>query len=335
MVYTLTRKSWFISRNIRVELVLAPKSNPKKVVFIALAGNLTIAAGKLAAAAFTGSSAMLSEGVHSLVDSANELLLLYGMKRAALPATNDHPFGHGRELYFWSFIVALLVLALGAGVSLAEGLYHFWFPATLEKPLLSYGVLALSFVFEGISWFTALRAFRREKGRLGYFEAFRESKDPTSFTVLLEDSAALLGLAVAFVGLLAAHAFGEPRFDAAASIGIAAILGCSAILLARETKGLLIGEPAHPSVGKAILDIANADAQIVRTNSVITVQVGVREIVAALSAEFEDDLNTQQIENCIKRIEDAANQQRLNLVTLWIKPQTPETWKARSPESNF
>lgn len=278
---------------------------------------------------------MFSEGVHSLVDSANELLLLYGMKRASLPPSSTHPFGHGRELYFWSFIVALLVLALGAGVSLAEGLYHFWFPPKLERPLLSYGVLAISFVFEGISWFAALRAFRREKGSLGYFEAFRESKDPTSFTVLLEDSAALLGLIVAFAGLLAAHAFSEPRFDAASSAGIAAILAVSAILLARETKGLLIGEPAHPNVGKAILDIANADAQVVRANSIITVQVGVRQIVAALSAEFEDDLSTQQIESCIKRIEDAANQRHLNLVTLWIKPQTPETWKARAPESNF
>ncbi|QRP65711.1 cation diffusion facilitator family transporter [Rhodanobacter sp. FDAARGOS 1247] len=299
------------------------------MVLVALGGNLMIAIAKFVAAGITGSSAMLSEGVHSLVDTVNELLLLYGLRRAARPADRTHPFGYGRELYFWSFIVALLVLAMGAGVSFYEGVMHIRQPEPVARPLMNYLVLAVSFVFEGSSWWVALREFRARKGRLGYFEAFRLSKDPATFTVLLEDSAALLGLLVALAGLVSAQLLAQPVLDGVASIGIAAVLSLSALLLARETKGLLIGEPAHPVVGEAILAIAAGDAGVRCANGVLTVQMGPSQVVATLSAEFEDALTTPQIEACINRIEKQAKQAHPEIVSLFIKPQTAETWRAR------
>lgn len=306
-----------------------PASSSHKVVYAALAGNFLIAIAKFAAATVSGSSAMLSEGVHSLVDTTNELLLLYGLRRAAMPPDRTHPFGHGRELYFWSFIVALLVLAMGAGVSFYEGAVHLRHPTPVEHPLLNYLVLGVSFLFEGTSWCVALREFRARKGRLGYFEAFRLSKDPTTFTVLLEDTAALLGLLVALVALTGAQLFDLPVLDGVASIGIACILTVSATLLARETKGLLIGETAHPVVSDSILAIAAADGGVRCANGVLTVQMGPSQVVAALSAEFEDVLTTPEIEACIDRIEKQAKAAHPEIVSLFIKPQTAETWRTR------
>jgi len=299
------------------------------VVYVALAGNLCIAIAKFIAAALSGSSAMLSEGVHSLVDTVNEVLLLYGLRSAARPPTPTHPFGYGRELYFWSFIVALLVFAMGAGISLYEGIVHLRAPKPAASHGLAYAVLAVSFVFEGTSWVVALREFRRRKGALGYFAAFRQSKDPSTFTVLLEDTAALLGLLIAFAGLLGAQLLDMPALDGIASIGIAAVLAITAFLLARETKGLLIGEPAHPRVAESLLAIAGHDADVRAANGVLTMQMGPNQVVAALSAEFEDDRNTQQIEACVGRIEVAARSHHPELVALFIKPQTPEVWRAR------
>jgi cation diffusion facilitator family transporter len=308
-----------------------PASGPHKVVYVALGGNLMIAIAKFVAAGISGSSAMLSEGVHSLVDTVNELLLLYGLHRAGMPPNRAHPFGHGRELYFWSFIVALLVLvlAMGAGVSFYEGVMHIRQPEPIERPLINYLVLAVSFLFEGTSWYVALREFRARKGRLGYFEAFRLSKDPTTFTVLLEDSAALLGLLVALVGLTGAQLFDQPMLDGIASIGIACVLAVSAMLLARETKGLLIGETAHPAVSEAILAIAAADEGVRCANGVLTVQMGPNQVVAALSADFEDALTTPQIEACINRIEKQAKVAHPEIISLFVKPQTAEVWRAR------
>lgn len=204
-----------------------------------------------------------------------------------------------------------------------------------ERSLLgrhrAYAVLGFAAVFEGISWTVALREFRLRKGRLGYFEAFRQSKDPSTFTVLLEDSAALLGLLIAFLGVLGTQLFGEPRVDGVASIGIAFVLGTSSILLARESKGLLIGEPAHAHVRESILRIAASDPAVRHANDVLTVQMGPSQIVAALSAEFEDALDTSQIEACVCRIEDLAKAMHPDLTTLFVKPQTSETWSSQRP----
>ena len=308
---------------------MAAHSGSTRTVYAALIGNLLIAATKFVAAAFTGSSAMLSEGVHSLVDTGNELLLLYGLKRSVRPPDRSHPFGHGRELYFWSFIVALLVFALGAGVSFYEGISHILAPHPVENVGVTYAVLGLSFVFEGITWRIALRQFSAEKGRLGYVAAVRRSKDPTTFTVLFEDSAALLGIAIAFAGIFAAERLGRPELDGVASLGIGAVLAATAIFLARESKGLLIGEPALRRVEEGILDVIRRDPAVQRANGVLTVQLGPEQVVASVSAEFEDRLTAPEIEACIERLETAVKQAHPEVVTLFVKPQSTGTWAAR------
>ena len=304
---------------------MSPKITTKKVVYVALAANLAIAFIKFAAAGVTGSSAMLSEGVHSLVDTINELLLLYGMKRATKRPDTSHPFGYGRELYFWSFIVALLVFALGAGVSLYEGIAHLQNPNLIEKGLINYAVLGASFACEATSWWVGLKAFRAAKGKLGYFDAFHASKDPSTFMVLFEDSAALLGLLIAAVGIIAAQVLNVPRLDGVASIGISLVLAVSSMLLARETKSLLLGEAARSDVRESILRIAGDDPDVLSANGVLTVQMGPSQVIAGLSAEFREGLNTTKIEQCVNRIEVAIKNAHLDVTTLFVKPQTAET----------
>ncbi|TGV52554.1 cation transporter [bacterium M00.F.Ca.ET.141.01.1.1] len=308
---------------------MAGHGGSRTVIYAALAGNLAIALTKFAAAFFTGSSAMLSEGVHSLVDTGNGGLLLYGMHRAARPADSTHPLGHGRELYFWSFIVALLVFALGAGVSFYEGVVHILAPEPVSNVKVNYIVLGLSFLFEGSSWLVALKEFRKQKGRQGWLRAVQSSKDPSVYTVLFEDSAALLGLTVAFAGILAAEIFEMPELDGAGSIGIALILGATAIFLARESKGLLIGEPASPEVQRKVLAIVQQDPAVQRANGVLTVHMGPEEIVAALSIEFEDHLAAPEIEACVERIEARLKKEMPEIARLFVKPQTSGTWEKR------
>jgi cation diffusion facilitator family transporter len=299
------------------------------VIYAALAGNLAIALTKFAAAAFTGSSAMLSEGVHSLVDTGNGALLLYGMRRAARPPDRTHPLGHGRELYFWSFIVALLVFALGAGVSFYEGVIHIMAPEPVVNAKVNYTVLGLSFLFEGSSWLVALKEFRQQKGRQGWFQAVRRSKDPSVYTVLFEDSAALLGLIVAFAGILSAELLEIPELDGAGSIGISIILGATAVFLARESKGLLMGEPASPEVQKQVLAIAQEDPAVQRANGILSVHIGPEEIVAGLSIEFEDHLTAPEIEACVERLEARLKKEMPQISRLFVKPQATGTWERR------
>jgi cation diffusion facilitator family transporter len=308
---------------------MAAHSGSKVVIYAALLGNLAIAVTKFAAALFTGSSAMLSEGVHSLVDTGNGGLLLYGMHRAARPADLTHPLGHGRELYFWSFIVALLVFALGAGVSFYEGIIHIMTPEPVSNPKVNYIVLGLSFLFEGSSWWIALKEFRQTKGKLGWFKAVQVSKDPSVYTILFEDSAALLGLIVAFAGILAAELLDMPELDGVASIGIALILGATAIFLARESKSLLMGEPASPAVQKKILQIVQQDPAVQQANGVLTVHMGPQEIVAGLSIEFEDRLAAPEIEACVERLEARLKADMPEIISLFVKPQTAGTWEQR------
>ncbi len=301
----------------------------KLVVYAALVGNVAIAITKFVAAGITGSSAMLSEGVHSLVDSVNELLLLYGMHRAEKPATPAFPFGHGRELYFWAFIVALLVFALGSVVSIWQGISHIRDPEPITRPIVNYVVLGLSLIFEGVTWSLALRQFRRAKRGMGYIEAFRRSKDPTTFTVLFEDSAALLGLLLALAGVTASHLLEMPVLDGVASLCIGVVLAGTALVLARETKALLLGESADPTVRDAILKLAGQDADVRAANGVFTTQLGPRQIVAALSAEFEDHLATADIEACVRRIEASVRAEHPDVLALFVKPQTPEIWQQK------
>jgi cation diffusion facilitator family transporter len=308
---------------------MAERSRSKSTICVALAGNLLIAATKFAAAAVTGSSAMLSEGVHSLVDTGNEILLLYGLHRSALPPDTRHPLGRGRELYFWSFVVALLVFALGAGVSFFEGLLRVLDPRPVENVPVSFIVLGLSAVFEGTSWWVAFKTFRARKGDLGFIEAAQRSKDPTAFTVLFEDSAALLGIAIAFVGIGAADRFGRWELDGFASMGISLVLTGTAWFLARESKSLLIGEPASGRLEKAILDIAGSDPAIHRANGVMTVHLAPDQIVVALSAEFRDEMTAPDIEACIEHLEHRFRELFPEITTLFVKPQATATWRRR------
>jgi len=306
---------------------MATQSGSRKVIYAALIGNLLIAVTKFVAAFFTGSSAMMSEGVHSLVDTGNEVLLLYGLRSAARPPDAAHPFGHGRELYFWSFIVALLVFAVGAGISFFEGVRHILQPEPMRNPLANYVVLGLSAVFEGVTWYIALKEFRRKKGPLGYLAAARRSKDPSVFTVLFEDSAALLGLAIAFIGILAAQLLEMPVLDGVASIGISLVLATTAAFLARESKGLLMGEPAHPEVHRAVLAVVQADPDVQKANGVFTVHLGPEQILAMMSVEFEDRLTAPEIEACVERIETRLKAEQPTIIALFIKPQTTGTWR--------
>jgi cation diffusion facilitator family transporter len=298
----------------------------RTAVVAALAGNLLVAATKAVAAVVTGSAAMLSEALHSCVDSANEVLLLYGMRMARRRADHDHPEGYGRELYFWSFVVALLMFALGAGVSIFQGTRRLIDPQPIDSPLVSEIVLGLSFVFEGWSWVVSWRQFRKDKGRLGWYEAFRRSKDPPIFMVLFEDSAALLGIAIALAGtLLSAHA-GIERADGAASILIGLVLGVTSTLLARESKSLLIGERADHALTRSMLAIANdvCGRGRSRANGAITLHMAPDQVMAAISFEFDDSLRTPEIEELVDDIERRIRAAHPEVVSLYIKPQNPQ-----------
>jgi cation diffusion facilitator family transporter len=298
-----------------------PRTESIRVIIAALVGNVLVALTKFAAAAITGSSAMASEAVHSLVDTGNELLLLYGLRRAAKPADADHPFGHGRELYFWSFIVALAIFAVGAGASIFEGVRHLRSPVPIKNPAVNYVVLALALVFEGGSWWVAFKEFRAAKGDIGYLEAVRKSKDPTTFTVLAEDTGAILGILIALAGTVAAQVLDRPVLDGAASIAIGILLALIAIVLARETKGLLIGEPARSELVSSICAMARAQPGVEHSNGLFTVHIGPRQVVAALSVDFNDALSAREVETIVATLEDRVRKAHPEVVSLLIKPQ--------------
>jgi cation diffusion facilitator family transporter len=275
----------------------------KKVIYAALIGNTLVAVTKFVAAWITGSSAMLSEGIHSVVDTGNQLLLLLGLHKAKKPADERFPFGYGKEVYFWCFVVAILIFAVGAGVSIYEGIIHLMHPAPIENPYVNYVVLLLAMLFEGAALYFALTEFSRAKGKWSYLEAVRKGKDPTSFVVLFEDSAAMLGLLVAFLGVLLTQMTGNLLFDGLASILIGLILGGTAVWLAYETKGLLIGESANLRVVSEIRDIVGALPQVEHVNEVLTMHMGPRLILANLSVDFRDDLSAVEIEATIGNLD--------------------------------
>jgi cation diffusion facilitator family transporter len=300
---------------------MASASSSKFVIYAALAGNLLVALTKFTAAAWTGSSAMLSEGVHSLVDTMNQVLMLYGIHRASAPPDAQHPLGYGRELYFWSFVVALLIFALGAGVAFYEGIAHIRAPVTIEDSTINYIVLALSFVFESVSWWIAVRAFEKHRGTLGYIEAATRSRDPTSYLVLFEDTAALMGIVVAFIGIAAADYFGMPELDGVASIGIGMILATTALFLARESKGLLIGEPAQESTRRSIAYLVRNTPGVIDIARLITVHLAPLQIVAALDVDFADDLRTSEVERVASAIENAIKSKHPEVVAVFLSPR--------------
>lgn len=277
-------------------------SDSKFAIIVALIGNSLVALTKFIAAAFTGSSAMFSEGIHSLVDTGNQGLLLYGMKRAKKPADEDFPFGYGKEIYFWSFIVAILIFAVGSGVSFYEGIHSIARPKAIENPLINYVVLVLAILFEGTTFMVALKAFTKGKGTRGYFEAVKQSKDPSLFVVLFEDFAATIGLFVALAGVFLSQVTGILEFDGIASVIIGFILAGTAIWLAIETKGLLIGEGADKATNNEIKKIAINSPHIEHVNEVLTMHMGPDYILLNLSATFIDTAKADDIEMSIEKL---------------------------------
>ncbi len=311
------------------------KTGSNVAVWAALAGNLLVAASKFAAAALTGSAAMLSEAVHSLVDTVNEVLLLYGIARSKRPADRVHPFGYGRELYFWSFVVALLIFALGAGVSAYEGIGRLLHPVPIERPAVVFIVLAASLAFEGASWAVGVRAFRAAQRNLGWWQAFRRSKDPPAFIVVFEDTAAILGIGVAAAGTGATVLTGDSRWDGAASLAIALLLAGVAGLLARESKALLIGERADPRLSDAIMRTASGIAGVCRANSIVTVQLAPRNVIATLSLDFFDHLRAPDIERAVVELETRIRAAHPEVSALFVKPQSVLTAAQGAQDGGF
>jgi cation diffusion facilitator family transporter len=300
------------------------QSESTVVILAALAANVGIAVAKFVAAAISGSSSMLTEGVHSVVDSVNQLLMLYGQHRAKRPADVLHPFGYGRELYFWSFVVAILIFSLGAGVSVWEGYLHISEPGKLESATMNYIVLAISAALEGSSWFVAVRKFGQAKGELGWWQAVRESKDPATFIVMFEDSAALAGLLIAAIGVGLSHALGDPRIDGMASIAIGLLLGVVALLLSREAKGLLIGERADPAVIGRVREIVAAHHAITAVNHVRTIHTAPDAVFVAISADFRDELTMGEAERLVEEMEAQLKEAEPSLVSIYIRPERCE-----------
>lgn len=304
-----------------------------KAIYAAFAGNAAIAATKFGAAAITGSASMASEAVHSLVDTINEILLLYGKHSAARKPDRMHPFGYGRELYFWTFIVAVMVFSLGALVSIYQGISHIREPEHLQQPIVNYIVLGLSLVFEGLSWRVGFRQFHAGlRPGQNLWHALRTSKDLSLLAVLIEDSAAVIGLVIAGIGLALSQWLGMPELDGVASVLIGLLLAEAAFVLGSRSRDLLVGEAASPALVDELLEIAAADPAIIHANGVLTSYLGPEDLVAALSAEFRDDLDAIDIEEAIERIEKAMRVKHPELRIIYVKPQTPEVWEERIRE---
>jgi cation diffusion facilitator family transporter len=304
------------------------RSSSRTYIYVALGANVLVAAIKFAAAAWTGSSAMFSEGIHSVVDMGNELLLLYGLHRSAARPDHEHPLGYGREVYFWSFAVALLVFAVGAGASLLEGITRVMDPQPIQNVGANYIVLVISAVIDGSSWWFTLRTFKAQKSFSEIFTAVHRSKDPPAFIVLFEDSAAIIGLVIAFIGIFLSIRLQSPVLDGVASILIGLVLAVTAALLARETKSLLIGERADQRIVDAIMQIASSVKGVNCANGVLTVHLAPRQIVASISIEFAAGLKTAEIEAAVSELERRIRLKHPAVVALFVKPQSPERYKA-------
>jgi cation diffusion facilitator family transporter len=296
------------------------ENSSRAAVIAALVGNLLIAVTKGVAFALSGSSAMLSETVHSIVDSGNEVLLLYGRHRARKPPDRLHPWGYGREIYFWSFVVALLIFAIGACVTIYEGVQHIRAPEPITKPVINFAVYAFSALFEGVTWWFGWSAFTRVRGDRSVLDAVEASKDPPSFIVLFEDSAALIGLAIAAIATALSTHFRAPWIDGAASILIGLVLAAIAVLLARESKNLLIGESAGPEIDRSICEIAERQAGVVGVKGILTSQLAPDQVIAIVGLEFDDHLRTPDIERLIGELETKLRDRHPDLFRVFVRP---------------
>lgn len=297
-------------------------ASSRKAIIAAILGNLAIAVTKFIAAAMTGSSAMLAEGIHSVVDTGNGGLLLLGVRRSRRKADASHPFGYGSELYFWTLIVAVLVFALGGGVSILEGIEHLKHPEPPENPAVNYVVLLFAFLFEGASWLVAYREFGKARGDRGLWEAIRGSKDPATFAVLLEDTAAVLGLVIAFTGLFLVERLGNPAFDGIASIAIGGVLCVTALVLLRETKGLLMGESADPEVVAGIRALAAAHPAVVQAEAPLTMHVGAHDILVNLNVQFRPELGAADVEQAVDTLEASIRERYPAVTRIFVEAES-------------
>lgn len=283
-------------------------ASSKTPFYTALVANLGIAITKFAAAGITGSSAMVSEGIHSLVDTLNQVLLLLGVNRSQKPPDEKRPFGYGREQYFWSYVVALLIFGVGGGVSFYEGITHIQHPEPIKDPFWNYIVLGIALVLDGYSLITAWRAFDAQRGGQSFWAAIKDSKDSATFTVLFEDLSDVLGLLIAFFGVFLGHELNNPYFDGGASILIGLLLVVVAVVLARESKSLLMGEGVDPQTNRQLLALTQADPAVLTVVRIATIYLGPEEITLAQYVTFHPDLTTDAINNAIVRIHDSIRQ---------------------------
>jgi cation diffusion facilitator family transporter len=297
------------------------KSGTTKVVVAALGGNMAIAAIKLVVALITMSAAMLAEAVHSIADTTNQVFLLIGLKRSERPADDAHPFGYGLEQYFWSFVVALMLFFVGAVVSIYEGVEKILEPQPLERTYLIFAILGVSFLIEAFSFSVAYREFKKRKPRgLSHFGALRATKDTSVAIVLLEDTAALCGLAIALAGVATAEITHMPVFDGVSSVCIGALLGAVAFLLARKTKGLLIGEAAAPDDQHRIRETLSGIPGIGKVSRVATLQLGASQILAGIEVDFDNDLTAEEVEHLVLRMEGAIKDAVPAVRSCFIEP---------------
>jgi cation diffusion facilitator family transporter len=295
-------------------------ASSKFVIYAAIGANLAIAIMKFVAAALTGSSAMVSEGIHSLVDTGNGGLLLFGIHKSKQPADATHPFGYGKELYFWSLIVAVLIFGVGGGISIYEGIAHLLHPRPLEDPFWSYLVLGFAAVFEGLVFVVAFRAFQALKGEdESIWQAIKSSKDPTTFTVLFEDAAAMLGLIFAFVGIFLAHQFENPYLDGVASVCIGLLLAAVAVVLAYESKGLLVGEGTDPQTLEKIRKLAEADPGVKKMLMPLTMHFGPDTVLLTVDIEFHKRLSATEVEEAVDRLDKSIRTQYPNIKHIYIQ----------------
>ena len=293
-------------------------SKSKLAIYAAITGNLAIAVTKFVAAAITGSSAMLSEGIHSTVDTGNGWLMLLGVRKSQKPPDSDHPFGHGHELYFWTLIVGVLIFAVGGGMSVYEGIMHILHPTFPENVGWSYAVLGIAVVFEGTTWLFGWKAFNAERGRKGVVQAIHETKDPTSFTVLLEDSAALLGLIFAFVGIFLGSKLGLPALDGVASVLIGLLLCGVAVLMVYESKGLLIGEGLDHGSLKSIRALVEADPGVERVGHLHTMYLGPHEVLLTIELRFKSDITSLEVRESARRLRAGIQSQHPDVTRIFF-----------------
>ncbi len=288
-------------------------------VVAAIVGNLAIAVVKFIAAALTGSSAMISEGIHSVVDTGNGALLLLGIRKSDRPADDSHPFGYGKELYFWSLIVAISIFGIGGGMSIYEGIVHIQHPSPLKDPLINYIVLSVAMLFEGVSFGVAWHQFRKTKRGRSTVRAVREGKDPSMFTVVFEDSAALAGLVIAFIGVFLGHQLENPYFDGGASVAIGVLLASVAVWLATESKDLLVGESAELELVADFRRIAEVDPAVVRVGRILTMHLGPRDVLLNVNVEFVAGLPVEGVHAAVHRIERALARVRPEVRRVFIE----------------